>query len=148
MLTWKGRLDPVYRRQSAQHLLIQSTVCMLSRAWLGSRCQRDCMVPPFTHGLTHIVLWQLRILGSTRTPFGVRGGGHAFNPGFSSTSGVQIAMTRFKIINLDTTTKTVDVGSGVIWDQVYATLDSSGFNLVGGRIPSVGISGLTLGGGG
>ncbi|KAK0224265.1 hypothetical protein IW262DRAFT_1459328 [Armillaria fumosa] len=37
----------------------------------------------------------LRLLGETRVPFGVRGGGHATNPGFSSTTGVQIATTRF-----------------------------------------------------
>ncbi|KAH9054946.1 FAD dependent oxidoreductase [Lactarius vividus] len=89
----------------------------------------------------------LRILGSTHTPFAVKGGGHAFNPGFSSTSGVQISMTRFSNIELNNATGTVDVGPGVTWDQVYAALDSSGVNIVGGRIPTVGISGLTLGGG-
>ena len=57
-------------------------------------------------------------------------------------------MARFNSIELNKATRTVDVGSGVIWDQAYAALDSTGFNIVGGRIPSVGISGLTLGGGG
>ena len=57
-------------------------------------------------------------------------------------------MARFNSIELNKATRTVDVGSGVIWDQAYAALDSTGFNVVGGRIPTVGISGLTLGGGG
>ncbi len=103
---------------------------------------------PLLIATTHSVLWQLRILGSTRTPFAVKGGGHAFNPGFSSTSGVQISMTRFNNVELNNATGTVDVGSGVTWDQAYAALDSTGINIIGGRIPTVGVSGLTLGGGG
>ena len=78
----------------------------------------------------------------------MKGGGHAFNLGFSSTSGVEVAMTRFNSIELNNATETVDVGSGVIWDQAYAALNSTGINIVGGRIPTVGVSGLTLGGGG
>ncbi|KAH9054939.1 FAD-binding domain-containing protein [Lactarius vividus] len=89
----------------------------------------------------------LRILGSTRTPFAVKGGGHAFNPGFSSTTGVLISMTRFNNIEFNNATGTIDAGPGVTWDQVYAALDSTGVNVVGGRIPTVGVSGLTLGGG-
>ncbi|KAH9033400.1 FAD dependent oxidoreductase [Lactarius pseudohatsudake] len=89
----------------------------------------------------------LRILGTTRTPFAVKGGGHTFNPGFSSTSGVQISMTRFNSVELNHDTGTVDAGSGVTWDHAYAALESSGLNIVGGRIPTVGVSGLTLGGG-
>jgi FAD/FMN-containing dehydrogenase len=57
-------------------------------------------------------------------------------------------MTRFNSIELNKATRTVDAGSAVTWDQVYAALNSTGFNVVGGRIPTVGVSGLTLGGGG
>ncbi|KAH8981552.1 FAD-binding domain-containing protein [Lactarius deliciosus] len=103
-----------------------------------------CSVEPGSAADVSVIL---RILGSTRTPFAVKGGGHAFNPGFSSTSGVQISMTRFNNIELNNTTGTVDAGSGVTWDQAYAALESSGLNIIGGRIPTVGISGLTLGGG-
>jgi hypothetical protein len=56
-------------------------------------------------------------------------------------------MTRFNSIELNNATRTVDAGSAVTWDQVYAALNSTGFNVVGGRIPTVGVSGLTLGGG-
>ncbi|KAH9054940.1 FAD dependent oxidoreductase [Lactarius vividus] len=103
-----------------------------------------CSVEPGSAADVSVIL---RILGSTRTPFAVKGGGHAFNPGFSSTSGIQISMTRFSSIEFNNVTGTVDAGSGVTWDQVYAALDSSGLNVIGGRIPTVGISGLTLGGG-
>ena len=57
-------------------------------------------------------------------------------------------MTRFNDIELNNATGTVGLGSGVIWDQAYAALDSTGLNIVGGRVPTVGVSGLTLGGGG
>ena len=77
----------------------------------------------------------------------MKGGGHATNPGFSSTPGIQISMTRFKDIKVDTTAATVEVGAGLTWDPVYAALESYGITVVGGRIPGVGVAGLTLGGG-
>jgi len=89
----------------------------------------------------------LRILGSTRTPFAVKGGGHTSNLGFSSTKGVQVALARFNDIKVNSEDGTVDVGSGLTWDQVYTALDSTGVNVVGGRLPGVGVAGLTLGGG-
>ncbi|KAI0262279.1 hypothetical protein BGY98DRAFT_940474, partial [Russula aff. rugulosa BPL654] len=70
----------------------------------------------------------LRILGSTRTPFAVKGGGHAFNPKFSSTSGVQIALSRFNEIEVDFTSGTVEIGAGLTWDQVYTNLEPTGVN--------------------
>ena len=56
-------------------------------------------------------------------------------------------MTRFNEINVDTAAATVEVGAGLTWDKVYAELESYGVNVVGGRIPGVGVAGLTLGGG-
>ena len=77
----------------------------------------------------------------------MKGGGHATNPGFSSTGGVEIAMTRFNEIKINSTCGTVEVGAGLTWDQVYAALEPTGVNVVGGRIPGVGVAGLSLGGG-
>ena len=90
---------------------------------------------------------QLKILGACRTPFGVKGGGHSANPGFSSTSGVEIALSRFNSTKLNADGRTVEVGAGLTWGQVYETLDLAGVSVIGGRVPSVGVSGLTLGGG-
>jgi FAD/FMN-containing dehydrogenase len=77
----------------------------------------------------------------------VKGGGHITNPGFSSTGGVEIAMTRFDEIKVDFTSGTVEVGAGFTWGQVYEALGPTGVNVVGGRSPGVGVSGLILGGG-
>jgi len=42
---------------------------------------------------------------------------------------------------------TVEVGPGLTWDQVYLALDGTGVNVIGGRVPGVGVAGSTLGGG-
>ncbi|TFY75286.1 hypothetical protein EWM64_g8726 [Hericium alpestre] len=89
----------------------------------------------------------LRILGNTRTPFAVKGGGHSTNPGFSSTTGVEISMSRFSEVIYNASTQTVEIGSGLIWDDVYAALEPYNVTVVGGRISGVGVAGFTLGGG-
>lgn len=99
------------------------------------------------HELFPTRISQLRILGSTRTPFGVKSGGHSMNPGFSSTNGVLIVMTRFNETKVNSTCGTVEIGAGLTWDQVYDELESTGVNVVGGRVLGVGVAGLTLGGG-
>jgi hypothetical protein len=56
-------------------------------------------------------------------------------------------MTHFNKTKINSTRGTVEVGAGLTWDQVYAALEPTGLNVVGGRIPGVGVAGLTLGGG-
>jgi FAD/FMN-containing dehydrogenase len=77
----------------------------------------------------------------------VKGGGHSANPGFSSISGVEIALSRFNSAKLNVDGRTVEIGAGLTWGQVYETLDPAGVSVIGGRVPSVGVAGLTLGGG-
>ncbi|KAI0262278.1 hypothetical protein BGY98DRAFT_1050305 [Russula aff. rugulosa BPL654] len=69
------------------------------------------------------------------------------NPGFSSTNGVLIVMTRFNETKVNSTSGTVEIGAGLTWDQVYDELEPTGVNVVGGRVLGVGVAGLTLGGG-
>ena len=90
---------------------------------------------------------QLQILGKSRTPFGVKSGGHATNPGFSSTPGVQISLSRFNTFKVNTEAQTVELGPSLTWDDVYERLDPYGVSVIGGRIPGVGVGGLTLSGG-
>ncbi|KAK0224251.1 hypothetical protein IW262DRAFT_882938 [Armillaria fumosa] len=104
----------------------------------------SCSVEP---GSAEDVGTILAILDETKTPFGIKGGGHATNPGFSSTSGVQIAMTRFNKVTYDSVTQTAVIGAGNIWDDVYEVLNAQGVNVLGGRVTGVGVAGLTLGGG-
>jgi len=77
----------------------------------------------------------------------VKGGGHATNPGFSSTPGVHISMTRFNDIVVRKDNQTVEIGAGLTWTDVYTHLVPKGLTVVGGRLNGVGVAGLTLGGG-
>ncbi|TFY59432.1 hypothetical protein EVG20_g7793 [Dentipellis fragilis] len=89
----------------------------------------------------------LRLLGKSRAPFAVKGGGHSPNPGFSATKGVHVSMTRFSTIAYDNASQTVELGAGLTWDRVYEHLEPFGVNVVGGRVAGVGVAGFLLGGG-
>ncbi|KAL4804248.1 hypothetical protein BDV18DRAFT_162011 [Aspergillus unguis] len=91
------------------------------------------------------ILALARHLGSK---FSIRGGGHLQNPGFvSNDGGVVIALSRFTQLVLSDDQKTVDVGLGLRWLDVYRGLDEYGLTVAGGRVPPVGVPGLLLHGG-
>ena len=89
----------------------------------------------------------MKIIGQHRVPFAVKGGGHTYNPGFSSTPGIHISMARFNKVLYDPSDEAVNVGPGLVWDDVYRTLEPHQVNVIGGRLSGVGVAGLTLGGG-
>jgi FAD/FMN-containing dehydrogenase len=74
-------------------------------------------------------------------------GGHSMNPGFSSTPGVQISMTRFGEVIYDSSTETVEIGSGLLFEDVYEALAPYNRSVAGARLVGVGVGGLLLGGG-
>ncbi|KAI6130770.1 FAD-binding domain-containing protein [Pisolithus croceorrhizus] len=114
------------------------------RHWASSSTQRaTCSLEPGTASDVGIAL---QVLGKNRIPFAVKGGGHTLNPGFSSTTDIQIAMSRFSEIVYDPKLRVVTVGAGVIWDDVYAALEPHGVTVVGGRVSGIGVAGFTLGG--
>ncbi|KAJ7599303.1 FAD-binding domain-containing protein [Mycena floridula] len=113
--------------------------------WASSSSDTSaCSVEP---GSTADVGKILQLVGSTRTPFAIKGGGHTANPGFSSTPGVHISMSRFADVIYNATTQTATIGAGLIWDDVYGALEPLGVNVVGGRFSGVGVAGYSLGGG-
>lgn len=56
----------------------------------------------------------LQIVGACRTPFAVYSGGHASNPGFSSTKGVHISLGRFNQVELSDDKSIVTLGFGQV----------------------------------
>ncbi|EPS98357.1 hypothetical protein FOMPIDRAFT_83615 [Fomitopsis schrenkii] len=113
--------------------------------WLSSSTQQSyCSVEP---GTVEDLGAVLRTLSENDVQFGVRGGGHTANPGFSSTPGVQIALNRFGGVTYDDSTGLVSIGAGNVWDNVYKALEPYSVNVVGGRVSGVGIAGFILGGG-
>ncbi|KXX82951.1 Bifunctional solanapyrone synthase [Madurella mycetomatis] len=93
------------------------------------------------------VSWTLRVVAASRTPFAVYSGGHASNPGFSSTKGVHISLDNLNHMQLSDDKTTITLGFGAAWKDVYDFLEPHGLNVVGGRVIGPGVGGFTLGGG-
>ncbi|KAI0275517.1 hypothetical protein BGY98DRAFT_992409 [Russula aff. rugulosa BPL654] len=91
----------------------------------------------------------MKVLAITKVPFAVKGGGHATNPKFSSTTGIQISMARFnRISKYVPGTSSRDVEAGCLFNEVYRAVVPTGQNIVGGSaISGVGVGGWLLGGG-
>ena len=84
----------------------------------------------------------------TQCPFAIRSGGHSDVPGASNVEGgVTIDMSRLNEVTVSRDQKSVYIGAGAKWGDVYQTLDALELSVIGGRAASVGVGGLTLGGG-
>lgn len=81
--------------------------------------------------------------------FALKCAGHNPNLGFSSVdSGVLIAFRpNSQHVSLSSDGKTVDVGAGAKWEDVYAALQPVNKAVVGGRLGDIGVTGFTIGGG-
>ena len=108
--------------------------------WLNSTCF-------FEAHTTSDVAFGLKIVTTLGSKFATRSGGHQQNPNFSSIDdGVLIDMSRLNSTNLSQDRKTVTLGTGNRWGEVYSGLEEYGLAAVGGRSGDVGVGGLILGG--
>ncbi|OJD10816.1 hypothetical protein ACJ73_09688, partial [Blastomyces percursus] len=90
----------------------------------------------------------VKILAASGTKFAVRGAGHMPIPTYSNTNGgVLIAFSHMKQLQLSADKSFVSVGPGNRWRNVYEYLEPHGQVVLGGRVGSVGVPGLLLGGG-
>ena len=87
-----------------------------------------------------------QILTEDNLPFAVRSGGHCYGPG-SLSSGYLIDLRNFNTIIPDTVNNTVTIGAGCRLGDVISALGAINYAIPTGTCPSVGISGLALGGG-
>ncbi|KPI40357.1 Bifunctional solanapyrone synthase [Cyphellophora attinorum] len=84
----------------------------------------------------------------SQCPFAVKSGGHAAFAGASSIEGgITIALERIDDIVVSKDKKTVAIGPGNLWFDVYTTLQPTNLAVIGGRVSGIGVGGLTLGGG-
>ncbi|KAL4751911.1 hypothetical protein BDW72DRAFT_202658 [Aspergillus terricola var. indicus] len=104
------------------------------------------VVLPRTTSEVSLVLKVINALGLT---FAVRSGGHSPNPGWASTQqpGLVIDLRSLNTISVTDDKAIVSLGPGALWGEVYEVLDKYEITVTGGRIPSVGVGGLILGGG-
>ncbi len=77
-------------------------------------------------------------------PLAARSGGHSY-AGYSTTPGLVIDVTLMSQVGVTGNTATVGAGARLI--DIYSALPLQGVSLPGGSCPSVGIAGLSLGGG-
>ncbi len=75
-----------------------------------------------------------------------RSGGHSYG-GYSSCPGLVIDVSRFNAIEVDTRANTAFIGAGARMIDVYNEVGARDRVLPGGSCPTLGIAGLTLGGG-
>ncbi|MBG0564190.1 FAD-binding oxidoreductase [Actinoplanes aureus] len=90
----------------------------------------------------------VRFAAGTGLPLSVRGGGHSF-PGFGTNDGgVVIDLGRLATVEIvDETAHRVRIGGGATWGQVVDALAPHALAISSGDTRSVGVGGLTLGGG-
>lgn len=80
--------------------------------------------------------------------FAIRSGGHTPIAGASNIEdGVTIDLKYLNAVEYDADNELAKVGPGATWDDVFTTLEPLGVITTGGRSSSVGVGGLTLGGG-
>lgn len=104
-----------------------------------------CVFVPYN---AYEVAGAVKILAASNTKFAVRGAGHMPIPGYANTDGgVLIVFTRMKQLQLSRDKSFVSVGPGNRWVNVYEYLEPHGLVVLGGRVGSVGVPGLLLGGG-
>jgi FAD/FMN-containing dehydrogenase len=96
-------------------------------------------------GNAHDVATAFSFAHDHAVPVAVRSGGHSY-PGWSAGDGALVVDVRpLHQVSLDGTTATVGAGASLV--QVYDGLGSHGRGIPGGSCPTVGIAGLTQGGG-
>lgn len=79
--------------------------------------------------------------------FAIRGGGHAPWAGAANIDGgVTIDLSGMKDVIVSENRTVVSIGPGATWEDVYLALDAQNLSTSGGRVSSVGVAGLTLGG--
>jgi hypothetical protein len=89
----------------------------------------------------------IRFCAGKGLPVRARSGGHSY-AGYSTTShGVVLDLRELATISVDRQAGTATVGAGVQLIDLYSHLAQSGVTVPGGTCPSVGIAGVTLGGG-
>ncbi|KAL2131169.1 hypothetical protein VTI74DRAFT_5456 [Chaetomium olivicolor] len=103
-----------------------------------------CFVAPRS---TRDVSKAIAILIGANAPFTVKAGGHTAFENGSSTRGITVTLSSLTGITVSPDRRTVSVGAGNRWINVSSALDPLNLAVVAGRSSTVGVSGLTLGGG-
>jgi FAD/FMN-containing dehydrogenase len=80
-------------------------------------------------------------------PISVHGGGHSVTGGAMCADGVCIDLRGMKAISVDPSARTARAEGGATWGEFDAATQAHGLAITGGRNPTTGVGGLTLGSG-
>ncbi|KAK6344941.1 hypothetical protein TWF718_006891 [Orbilia javanica] len=105
--------------------------------------QPACVFSPET---AEHVAYAIRVFNEANCSFSVRSGGHLPVPGSNGRDGAVLLVTS-KLKTLDIQGETARIGPGNTWAEVYRETEKVGKVVLGGRLGSVGVGGLVLGGG-
>ncbi|KAL8854826.1 MAG: hypothetical protein Q9221_000332 [Calogaya cf. arnoldii] len=112
---------------------------------VNDRLTPTCAVSPKS---TKDVAAIVGLLSKKSCQFAVKSGGHGIVTGSSNIEeGVTIDLRGMRSVSLDEEKKTATVQPGAKWIDVYSYLDPLGYAIPGGRAGTVGVGGLTSGGG-
>lgn len=96
---------------------------------------------------TEDVVLTINVLREVGATFAVKSAGHStYSTGSNVENGIVINLSQLKDINISEDLKSVTVGSGCRFGEVYSKLEVLNLSCVGGRASSVGVGGLLLGG--
>ncbi|KAG8668362.1 hypothetical protein FPOAC1_007741 [Fusarium poae] len=139
---FKGRKIPVY---TAGELEYEKSVANSNLLYRFDR--PACVVQPEHEYHVRVVVERAK---KNKLTMRVKNGGHSY-AGFSSIQdGISIDLVNMKRVDLDMDNMTITMDAGALWAHAYHELINehhNGYVINGGRCPSVGVSGFTLGGG-
>jgi FAD/FMN-containing dehydrogenase len=109
----------------------------------------SCIVQPRSTKDVSLVVKTLSVASVLKPcKFAIRSGGHTPYAGASNIKeGVTIDLQYISAVEYDAKNSLAKVGPGARWDDVFTTLEPLGVITTGGRSSTVGVGGLTLGGG-
>ncbi|GAD98483.1 hypothetical protein ANI_1_298064 [Paecilomyces variotii No. 5] len=117
--------------------------------FIDARLEPTCIVQPETADDVALAVSTLTASDRRqRCQFAIRSGGHTCWPGAANIEkGVTIDLTHMNSTTFHQENYTVSILPGARWASVYKTLHPLGVMVTGGRASSVGVGGITLGGG-
>jgi len=139
---FKGRKIPVY---TAGELEYEKSVANSNLLYRFDR--PACVVQPEHEYHVRVIVERAK---EKDLKLRVKNGGHSY-AGFSSIhKGLSVDLVNMKRVDLDMKNLTITMDAGALWAHAYHELINehhNGYVINGGRCPSVGVSGFTLGGG-
>lgn len=88
----------------------------------------------------------VRFAAATGVPLALRAGGHSYG-GWSRNHGLVVDVRALSSVQVDSAARVARIGAGARLAEVYSAVGAKGVAIAGGSCPTVGITGLALGGG-